>query len=77
MPPGTVDDLRMVVYDSSHTDPIVVCVDNTFVAAAEGGFEATLCFPSTGDCSRKTEEGQEEVTQAPFFGFFFPWRQTG
>ena len=38
VPQHTADDhLRMVVYDSSHTDSIVEMVDNVSIGAIEGG----------------------------------------
>ena len=52
VPAGTVDELRrMVVYNSGHTDLIVVHVDNASFKAADGGSEATLSSPSMGDHS--------------------------
>ena len=54
---GTVDDQqRMVMYDSGHTNLIIVCIDNASFKAAEGGPEATLSSASTGECSQKWKD---------------------
>ena len=66
VPPGNVyDQQRMVglVYDSSHTNSIIVRLDNASISAAV----LSVC----GRPLMKTEV-QEEAAQVPFFGLFFP-----
>ena len=53
-PQGTVDDSRRtVVYDSGHTDPIMVRVNT------EGSSEAMLSFPSVSDRSHKWKKDKK------------------
>ena len=61
VPAGTVDDQRrMVAYDSGHTDPIVVHVDNSSFKGAEGGSEATLSSPSRDNRSWKGKKDKKK-----------------
>ena len=48
------------MYDSSHTDLIIIRVDNTFVDAAEGGSEAMLSSPSMDDRSQKRKKDKKK-----------------
>ena len=60
MPLGTtVDQRRTVAHDSSHTDPIVVHVDNVSLGSAEAGPKAT----QSSVCERLLAEEEEEKIQ--------------
>ena len=61
VPIGTGDDRRRtVVYDSGHTNPIVVRVDNASVRVTEGSSEAMLSSPSTGDHLQKWKKDKKK-----------------
>ena len=60
VPTGTVDNRqRMVVYDSGHTDPIVIHIDNVSFKSGDGSSEAILSSPATGDCLRKRKKDKK------------------
>ena len=51
---------RMVTYDSSHTDPIVVRFDNMSLWVADAGSETTLSSPSMSHHSRKRKKDKKK-----------------
>ena len=64
MPSGAaVDRQRMVMYESSHTDPLIVRVDNMSLRSDDAGSEAMLSSPSMriprGRRTRKSEASDE------------------